>query len=252
MSSSPPSVVFVAIDETAHRLVEAQHRVATLALVDSLEEQALLEEMIDTVKPRTAEDAAFEGLHFLLRTPFRYPPLRHGSRFGTRAERGIWYGSSSPEVAMAEVAYYRFLFRAGTTAELPSLWVEATQFSVPLKTSKGADLTEGFGGVSAKALSDPRDWTRSQAVGATLREAGVQAFRYRSARDAQGGVNLGVFTPRAFRQKSPHRATRTWRVLVEATRVTFLGTDPFRPVHHVFDRAQFLVNGELPAPGFAP
>src|SRR5215207_11623139 len=72
------------------RVVEAQHQVSTRKLVDSAEEQALLEEMIDSVKP---PDVTNGRMHYLLFTPFRYPPLPHGSRFGRRTERGIWYGS---------------------------------------------------------------------------------------------------------------------------------------------------------------
>src|SRR5204862_2427670 len=72
------------------RAVEAQHQVSTRKLVDSAEEQELLEELIDRTKP---PDMTAGKTHYLLATPFRYPPLRHGSRFGTRHERGIWYGS---------------------------------------------------------------------------------------------------------------------------------------------------------------
>ena len=64
------------------RLVESQEQVATLQLVDTLEEQALLEELIETSKPHLPPSS--ETLHYLLKTPFRYPPLRWGSRFGRR------------------------------------------------------------------------------------------------------------------------------------------------------------------------
>lgn len=66
------------------RVVENQEQIATTALVDDLQEQALLEEMLDDAKPRRRPGT--EGLHYLLATPFRYPPLRHGSRFGQRSE----------------------------------------------------------------------------------------------------------------------------------------------------------------------
>src|SRR3954469_13342301 len=84
------------------RVVESQHQVSTRKLVDTAEEQALLEDMIDRVKP---PDLTGGSLHYLLFTPFRYPPLNHGSRFGTRRERGIWYGSSDRRTAFAEVSY---------------------------------------------------------------------------------------------------------------------------------------------------
>src|SRR5207245_1032206 len=95
--------------------VEAQHQVSTRKLVDTLEEQALLEELIDRAKP---PDSTRGRLHYLLSTPFRYPPLRHGSRFATRQERSLWYGSETRRTAFAEVAYYRLVFLEGTRADL--------------------------------------------------------------------------------------------------------------------------------------
>ena len=92
------------------RAVEAQHQVSTRKLVDSADEQALLEELIDRAKP---PDMTGGKTHYLLATPFRYPPLRHGSRFGTRHERGIWYGSETRAAVFAEVAYYRLPGPAG-------------------------------------------------------------------------------------------------------------------------------------------
>src|SRR5512140_435060 len=100
------------------RTVEAQHVVSTRALVDSLEEQALLEQLLDDAKPPVPPGPEFAGLHYLLATPFRYPPLAWGSRFGRRHERGIWYGSESCETALAELSYYRLLFFEGTKAKL--------------------------------------------------------------------------------------------------------------------------------------
>ena len=59
------------------RGVEAQHRVATLRLVDSLDDQATLERLLEASKPPLPPAA--EGLHYLLATPFRYRSP-HGSR----------------------------------------------------------------------------------------------------------------------------------------------------------------------------
>ena len=111
------------------RAVEAQHQVSTRKLVDSADEQALLEELIDRAKP---PDMTGGKTHYLLATPFRYPPLRHGSRFGTRHERGIWYGSETRAAVFAEVAYYRLLFLEGSRANLETWNCTATRESVEL------------------------------------------------------------------------------------------------------------------------
>jgi hypothetical protein len=97
----------------------------------------LLEELIDRAKP---PERTRGRMHYLLFTPFRYPPLRHGSRFGTRHERGIRYGSESLRTALAEVAYYRFLFLDATSADLAPLATELTAYSVRTRTQTGYDL----------------------------------------------------------------------------------------------------------------
>src|SRR5690606_22438971 len=52
------------------RVVESQHQVATRRLVDTLDEQVLLEKLIDSAKP---PDNTRGRQHYLLSTPFRYP-----------------------------------------------------------------------------------------------------------------------------------------------------------------------------------
>ena len=93
------------------RLVENQGQVATLQLVDTLEEQALLEQLLESSKPSLPPGD--EPLHYLLRTPFRYPPLRWGSRFGRRHEPSLFYAACRLETAMAETAFYRFVLWYG-------------------------------------------------------------------------------------------------------------------------------------------
>ena len=61
-------------------MVEAQHRVSTLKLVDTLSEQERLEQLLDASKPPVPPEC--RHLDYLLATPFRYgSPYPHGSRF---------------------------------------------------------------------------------------------------------------------------------------------------------------------------
>ncbi|MFA9479856.1 RES family NAD+ phosphorylase [Phycisphaerales bacterium AB-hyl4] len=122
-------------------MVESQHHYATRALVDSDAEQALLERMIEQVKPRKPAEPAFEQLHYLLHTPFRYPPLDYGSRFNTAFERSLWYGAEQLRTCLAEKAYYMLLFREGTEAKFDLVAREMTSFSVDVQTEAGIDLT---------------------------------------------------------------------------------------------------------------
>ena len=53
----------------AWRVVESQHIVSTRKLVDSDEEQTVLEDLIEKVKPPAPVGDSFTGLHYLLMTP---------------------------------------------------------------------------------------------------------------------------------------------------------------------------------------
>lgn len=236
-----------ALSTRPFRLVEAQHLVATRRLVDSAEEQAILEGLIERGKPPLPSDAEFEGLHFLLTTSFRYPPLRHGSRFSTRHERSLWYGSKERRTAFAEAAYYRLVFLEGTAADLGRLDVEVSLFRVPVRTRRGVDLTRSPFDAFAESISSPSRYEESQALGAAMREAGVEAFRYRSARDPLGGANVALFTPRAFAARRPE-TPETWVGSATRALVEFQRKDFFDRTVVAFERGIFLVGGRLPAP----
>ena len=226
------------------RVVEAQHKVSTRKLVDSTEEQILLEEMIDSVKP---PDITRGRLHYLLFTPFRYPPLPHGSRFGGRHEQGIWYGSIELRSAFAEVSYYRLLFIEGSRAELGTFTTALTAFTASTRTSRGIDLTAAPFETYQSKISSPSSYEASQALGLEMREAKVEAFRYASARDTEGGVNVGAFAPSVFGKSKP-KAFETWHCAASRARVDFTRADYFIRQSFSFPREQFLVSGALPSP----
>lgn len=236
-----------ALSARAWRAVEAQHVSSTRKLVDSDAEQEVLEELVDRAKPPRPEGEEFAGLHYLLSTPFRYPPLRHGSRFASRHERSLFYGAESKRTLLAEVAYYRLLFLKGTRAELAPVEVELSVFAVPVRTRRGVDLTRGPFRAQEGRISDPADYAASQRLGAEMRAAGVEAFRYRSARDRERGTNVGVFTPRAFDSARP-RALETWRSVATRERVEFAKKDFFRKEAHAYEREEFELGGRLPSP----
>lgn len=229
----------------AWRVVESQHEVSTRKLVRSAAEQELLEELIDRVKPPVSVGAR---LHYLLFTPFRYPPLRHGSRFGTRQEGGIWYGSEQQRTAFAEVAYYRLLFLEGTRAVLEPLSTALTSFTVRLRSLRAIDLTAAPFTMHAQAIASPVSYQSSQALGHAMREAHVELFRFPSARDATGGTNVGAFSPAVFHQATPQHFER-WHCTATRNTVDFTRGDLTRTRDtHLFERAQFLVDSRLPWP----
>ena len=70
----------------------------------------MVEELLEQSKP--VQSDGLSQRHYLIKTPFRYPPLRHGSRFGAPWEPSIFYGATKKQTVLAEVAFYRFLFLA--------------------------------------------------------------------------------------------------------------------------------------------
>lgn len=231
------------------RAVEAQHVISTRALVDSVAEQELLERLLDETKPPLPPDPAFKGLHYLLATPFRYPPLLHGSRFGRRDERGIWYGSDRCETALAELSYYRLLFFAGTAAPLLPNTTAFSTYRARVATPAGVDLTAAPFAAHGDRISSRTSYAASQQLGTEMRADGVQAFRFRSARDPKGGGNVGVFTPAAFAARRPLGAVETWHCTVTAAGdVEWVRDEVVRVRRLRFARADFAVKGELPAP----
>lgn len=229
---------------TAWRVVEAQHEVSTRKLVDSADEQALLETLIERVKPPAVGSAR---QHYLLTTPFRHPPLRHGSRFGTRAERSLWYGAQTLPTAFAEVAYYRLLFLEGTRAAITPLSASLTAFTVRARSGNGVDLVAPPFAAFRDVIASPVSYTDAQALGAAMRAAGVELFRFPSARDA-GGVNVGAFTPAVFGRAEPQQLQR-WHAVATTEVVEFTRRDLRRAPECVRVRREtLLVDGALPRP----
>jgi hypothetical protein len=235
------------LESEPYRVVEAQHRISTRKLVDSDREQAVLEQLLESGKPPLPAGASV--LHYLLFTPFRYPPLPHGSRFASRWELGIWYGSEALSTALAEVAYYRLVFLEGSAADLEPLETELTAFTVAVATRRGVDLTRAAFARWRGPLRSKTSYAATQPFGAAMRDAGVEAFRFLSARD-DAGVNIGVFTPRAFDQPRP-RGLQTWHSFATRAGVEFSKRDYFERTSYSFAREQFLVRGALPHPAIA-
>jgi hypothetical protein len=229
------------------RAVESQHVTSTRKLVDSDDEQQVLEALIDTAKPPWPEGRRFVGLHYLLATPFRHPPLRYGSRFGTRRERGIFYCAETQGTVFAEKAYYVLLFLEGTEAHITPLTRPLTVFQARISTKKGVDLTVPPFDVFTSEISSPVTYRASQPLGVAMREAGLAAFRFQSARDPEDGANLGLFEP-VFTTKKPLRG-ELWICTATRERVELEPGPAVMRSRTRFERKVFEVDGALPAPG---
>ena len=175
------------------RLVEAQHRVSTLKLVDSLAEQARLEDILEETKPAVPPEC--RHLDYLLSTPFRYgATYPHGSRFRRAGKTpGVYYAAERPETAAAEMVFYRFLFYAESPAPpSPDDAAEYTAFSVDLRTERSIDLMADPLVQDSGHWTHPTDYFACQSLAGAAREAGADLIRFRSVRDPGAGANTSL------------------------------------------------------------
>jgi hypothetical protein len=195
------------------RVVESQSRIATLKLVDTLDEQAILEAELEGSKPLVPASCA--RLDYLLATPFRYAPYPHGSRFRRARQRdGCFYAAERVGTAIAEEAFYRLLFFLDAPmARRPANPQERTAFRVPAATIGAIDLTTPPFDQDRAIWEHPTAYAPCQAFADTARDAGIEAIRYRSVRDPGGGMNLALLSPAAFRATRPE-AAETWHVFL--------------------------------------
>lgn len=191
------------------RGVEAQHLVATMKLVDSLDEQAELERLLEASKPPLPPAGA--GLHYLLNTPFRYRSP-HPSRFRRAGEPGIWYGAEELHTAGAEVAYWRWRFLMDSDGLREGELLSEHTFFQARADGAALDLTEPPWNAAEPSWSDPVDYRACHALAGQARERGVQWLRYFSARQPAGHCGA-VLTPQCLSLIEPqHRQTWVCKV----------------------------------------
>jgi RES domain len=197
---------------TCWRLVEAQHHVSTLKLVDSVAEQHLLEDLIEATKSPVPPEC--RDLHYLLSTPFRYGAVYPaGSRFRRAGmTEGVFYASETPQTAVAEIAFYRLLF----FAESPDLpWpanpAEYTAFSAEYATKKAIDLTKGRYSIETALWMHVTDYSHCQGLADIARAVKIEVIRYASVRDPGHGLNLALLTCNAFVKTQPIDQ-QTWHI----------------------------------------
>jgi hypothetical protein len=203
----------------AWRMVEAQHAAATTKLVDSVEEQLLLEDLLESAKPPLP--AAARGLHYLLATPFRYPPLPTGSRFRAAGEPGVFYAADRLPTACAELGYWRWRFLRDAPA-LPRIDAVAhTGFRAAIR-ALSIDLRKAPLSRDAKRWGDPDSYGATQELARRARQGQVEAIRYASVRDPAHGGCVALLTPAGFAAKSPRGAAQTWWLSVRQDRAIWI------------------------------
>ena len=185
-----------------------------MKLVDTVEEQEVLETLLDVTKPPVPPEC--DHLDYLLFTPFRYgAPYPTGSRFRRPGfTPAVFYASETVASAVAEMAFHRLLFFADSPATpWPVNAGEYTAFSVPYKTDAALDLTRSPLARDRALWTDRVDYTACQQLADAARSAGTEVMRYESVRDTATppGANIAILTCRAFAARMAHSSGSTRR-----------------------------------------
>ena len=229
---------------TLQRLVENQEQKVTLRLADNLAEHDVLEGLLEASKPDGGGHAGLGRFDYLLRTPWRYPPLRWGSRFGRRFEPSLFYGALDRHALFAEAAYYRLVFLEGMKKPFKDRVIsQFTVFEAVYRTEQGFDLSQRPFRKHEQALRHRSDYGPCQALGTVLRERDIEAVVYLSVRTADERLNIGLFSPGALRSRK-HRNPRHGICETRRSGVSFRLDEEIVTL----SREQFLVNGKLPVP----
>jgi hypothetical protein len=213
------------------RAVEAQHKIATMVLVDTLDEQALLESLLDQSKPPVPE--ALKRLHWLLFTPFRYPPLPSGSRFRGPSEPGVFYGADERRTACAELGYWRWRFLMDSPALDAIGPIPQTLFRTPV-AGIGIDLRLPPFDARRQDWTDRQDYAACQTLARDARAEGIQLIRYESVRDPQSGACAAVLAHAAFAASQPAE-TESWMLVVARQHVIWRHNSVFDDGAFEFD-----------------
>ncbi len=200
----------------AWRGVEAQHIVSTMRLVDTADEQGVLETLLERSKPPLPPMKAPK--HYLLSTPFRYRPP-HPSRFRPAGTLGLWYGAKELYAACAEVAYWRHRFILDSTALLKTeLLTEHTFFQAKV-AGTAIDLMSPPWNAAKPDWIHGSDYSATHAVAEAARDRGVQWICYESVR-ATGHQCAAVLDVDALEMVTNGTTQQTWHC--KATRASVM------------------------------
>lgn len=203
-------------DQGYWRCVEAQHVVSTLRLVDTADDQLLLEDILEETKPPVPPEC--ERLHYLYATPFRYGLYPNGSRFRRAGQtQGVFYVSEHQQTALIETAFHLLLFyRDSPGTPFPKQPTEHTAFNVPVSTSKAIHLAKPPFNEAKHLWRHVTDYEPCQALEEQARETEIEVITYSSVRDPAQRINAAILTFAAFAGSKPSLFQR-WRLLFNRT-----------------------------------
>lgn len=221
------------IEHDVWRLVETQSKNSTMKLVDTLDEQNLLEQLLEDTKPPIPEECA--ELHYLLFTPFRYDPGKPTavSRFRYEGQKeGVFYSAFEVDTAVAEMTFYRMLFFSESPeTKLPDNACQFTAFTVPIKTSRALDLTNSPLSDDVDLWTDRINYDPCLKLAANAPMADIDCIISQSVRDPGKGKNASILRCRVFAATSPDRTKdQTWNIFLKPGRAEAIREFPGKTI----------------------
>lgn len=216
-----------------YRVALHQEQEATWSLVNSPEEQNQLEAILEIIKPPVPTSEK----HYLIVSPFRYPPLVYGSRFGAPDIPSYFYASESAKTALSEAAHYRFALLDDTEPYDQPIKSRHVLFSVDVTSDACLDLTKTVYTDYQKRLRHPNDYSLTQAIGKQALANGTDVLRFCSARHYEG-INAAIADIAAIVSVEPNTSEEYFCVTTQQT-------VSYSPVHsradYSFTREQLVV-----------
>jgi hypothetical protein len=237
------------INLKGYRVVENQAKSFTRKLVVTQKAHDILEDMIEFSKPKLTDDLECLKDMYLLFKPFRYPPLKHGSRFGNTNQHSLFYVSLDLKTALSEVAFYRMSFIRASRGNIGNKIINMTSFKVNVATELGIDLTKNPFNKHTQELTSVESYTITQTLGTSMRQDKIDAFISYSARSNQSGKNLNVISPTALKDNTNIEIENTftgWSCFATSDVVEFAKSSLSEQKPIIFNANDFCVHGDLP------
>jgi hypothetical protein len=234
----------ISLNGRCWRVVEAQSKVSTMKLTDTLEEQDSIERLVEETKYPVPADCKHLG--YLLFTPFRYKPYPTDSRFRRAGSiEGVFYAAEVVETAVAEAVFHRLLFYSESpNTPWPANPGEYTAFAAEFATASALDLCRPPLVAARASWTHHTDYVACLALADVVRAAALEAIRYESVRDSHSRANLALLTCRVFTQNDVVNR-QTWHFHFTNSGVRSIREAPSATIQ--FDRNAFAVDPRIAA-----
>ena len=187
---------------SAWRAMGVCQPLTTNRLVDNLAEQLHLDKLLNnSIAPQGGVPLRQQSI---LATAWSQRAVVHGSRFRPATATGLFYGSETPQTAMAEAAYRQLRFwQAMTTppTQRPVTSVELVSYSYHCQT--GVRLQHRTFKPLTSVLNNPQTTPLTQSIAGELAQRSIEGFEYPSVRCPDFGLNIALLTPDVLTTSAP-------------------------------------------------